>query len=131
MTKQEREEKKLMRMQELLQIEDELRESGVKNIAGIDEVGRGPLAGPVYAACVILPSDFRVAGVDDSKKVSEKQREILSKKICEASTAYGIGVATAKEIDEINILNATKLAMYRAIREVQKKLPKGEKIDML
>ena len=131
MTKQEREEKKLMRMQELLQIEDELRESGVKNIAGIDEVGRGPLAGPVYAACVILPSDFRVAGVDDSKKVSEKQREILSKKICEASTAYGIGVATAKEIDEINILNATKLAMHRAIREVQKKLPKGEKIDML
>ena len=131
MTKQEREEKKIMRMQELLQIEDELRKSGVKNIAGIDEVGRGPLAGPVYAACVVLPADFRVPGVDDSKKVTEKQREMLSQKICECAIAYGIGVATAKEIDEINILNATKLAMHRAIKEVQNKLPEGEKIEML
>lgn len=80
MTKQEREEKKLMRMQELLQIEDELRESGVKNIAGIDEVGRGPLAGPVYAACVILPSDFRVAGVDDSKKCLKSRERYLARK---------------------------------------------------
>lgn len=131
MTKQEREEKKMMRMQELLQIEDELRKSGVKNIAGIDEVGRGPLAGPVYAACVVLPENFRVPGVDDSKKVTEKQREMLSQKICECAIAYGIGVATAKEIDEINILNATKLAMHRAIKEVQNKLPEGEEIEML
>lgn len=131
MTKQEREEKKIMRMQELLQIEDELRKSGVNIIAGIDEVGRGPLAGPVYAACVVLPADFRVPGVDDSKKVTEKQRDMLSQKICECAIAYGIGVATAKEIDEINILNATKLAMHRAIKEVQNKLPEGEKIEML
>ena len=131
MTKQEREEKKKIRMQELLQIEDELRKSGVNIIAGIDEVGRGPLAGPVYAACVVLPEDFRVPGVDDSKKVTEKQREMLSQKICECAIAYGIGVATAKEIDEINILNATKLAMHRAIKEVQNKLPEGEKIEML
>ena len=131
MTKQEREEKKIMRMQELLQIEDELRKSGVTIIAGIDEVGRGPLAGPVYAACVVLPADFRVPGVDDSKKVTEKQRDMLSQKICECAIAYGIGVATAKEIDEINILNATKLAMHRAIKEVQDKLPEGEKIEML
>lgn len=131
MTKQEREEKKIMRMQELLQIEDELRKSGVNIIAGIDEVGRGPLAGPVYAACVVLPADFRVPGVDDSKKVTEKQRDMLSRKICECAIAYGIGVATAKEIDEINILNATKLAMHRAIKEVQDKLPEGEKIEML
>lgn len=131
MTKQEREEKKIMRMQELLQIEDELRKSGVNIIAGIDEVGRGPLAGPVYAACVVLPADFRVPGVDDSKKVTEKQRDMLSQKICECAIAYGIGVATAKEIDEINILNATKLAMHRAIKEVQDKLPEGEKIEML
>ena len=131
MTKQEREEKKIMRMQELLQIEDELRKSGVNIIAGIDEVGRGPLAGPVYAACVVLPADFRVPGVDDSKKVTEKQRDMLSQKICECAIAYGVGVATAKEIDEINILNATKLAMHRAIKEVQNKLPKGEKIEML
>lgn len=131
MTKQEREEKKKIRMQELLQIEDELRKSGVKIIAGIDEVGRGPLAGPVYAACVVLPADFRVPGVDDSKKVTEKQRDMLSQKICECAIAYGIGVATAKEIDEINILNATKLAMHRAIKEVQDKLPEGEKIEML
>ena len=131
MTKQEREEKKIMRMQELLQIEDELRKSGVNIIAGIDEVGRGPLAGPVYAACMVLPADFRVPGVDDSKKVTEKQRDMLSQKICECAIAYGIGVATAKEIDEINILNATKLAMHRAIKEVQDKLPEGEKIEML
>ena len=131
MTKQEREEKKKIRMQELLQIEDELRKSGVNIIAGIDEVGRGPLAGPVYAACVVLPADFRVPGVDDSKKVTEKQRDMLSQKICECAIAYGIGVATAKEIDEINILNATKLAMHRAIKEVQDKLPEGEKIEML
>ena len=131
MTKQEREEKKIMRMQELLQIEDELRKSGVNIIAGIDEVGRGPLAGPVYAACVVLPADFRVPGVDDSKKVTEKQRDMLSQKICECAIAYGIGVATAKKIDEINILNATKLAMHRAIKEVQNKLPEGEKIEML
>ena len=131
MTKQEREEKKIMRMQELLQIEDELRKSGVNIIAGIDEVGRGPLAGPVYAACVVLPADFRVPGIDDSKKVTEKQRDMLSQKICECAIAYGIGVATAKEIDEINILNATKLAMHRAIKEVQDKLPEGEKIEML
>ncbi|WP_207651546.1 ribonuclease HII [Mogibacterium pumilum] len=131
MTKQEREEKKMKRMHELLQIEDELRESGIKNIAGIDEVGRGPLAGPVYAACVVLPSDFRVPGVDDSKKVSEKQREKLYKEICEGAVAYGIGIATAKEIDDINILNATKLAMHRAITEVQNKLPDGENIEML
>ena len=118
-------------MQELLQIEDEMRKSGVNIIAGIDEVGRGPLAGPVYAACVVLPADFRVPGVDDSKKVTEKQRDMLSQKICECAIAYGIGVATAKEIDEINILNATKLAMHRAIKEVQDKLPEGEKIEML
>ncbi len=131
MTKQEREEKKLMRMHELLEIEDELRESGIKNIAGIDEVGRGPLTGPVYAACVVLPADFRVPGIDDSKKVTEKQREKLYKEICEGAVAYGIGIATAKEIDDINILNATKLAMHRAISEVQSKLPEGENIDML
>lgn len=131
MMKQEREEKKRMRMQELLQVEDELRESGIKNIAGIDEVGRGPLAGPVYAACVVLPAEFRVPGIDDSKKVTEKQREKLYKEICEGAIAYGIGIATAKEIDDINILNATKLSMHRAISEVQSKLPEGENIDML
>ena len=131
MAKKEREEKKIKRMQELLQIEDELRESGLKNIAGIDEVGRGPLAGPVYAACVVLPADFRVPGIDDSKKVTEKQREKLYKEICEGAVAYGIGIATAKEIDDINILNATKLAMHRAIAEVQNKLPNGENIDIL
>lgn len=131
MAKKEREEKKIKRMQELLQIEDELRESGLKNIAGIDEVGRGPLAGPVYAACVVLPADFRVPGIDDSKKVTEKQREKLCKEICEGAVAYGIGIATAKEIDDINILNATKLAMHRAIAEVQNKLPNGENIDIL
>lgn len=131
MTKQEREERKLQRMKELKQIEDELHASGIKNIAGIDEVGRGPLAGPVYAACVVLPEEFNVPGIDDSKKVSEKQREKLDRLIRESAKSYGIGTATAREIDDLNILNATKLAMHRAIIEVKSKLAEDEKIDML
>src|SRR3712207_3161390 len=124
MTKQEREKKRIERMYELKQLEDELHSAGIKNIAGIDEVGRGPLAGPVYAACVVLPPDFMVPGIDDSKKVTEKQRNKLDKVIRESAVAYGIGIATAKEIDEINILNATKLAMNRAVEQVKYSLPK-------
>ena len=89
--------------------------AGYKVVCGIDEAGRGPLAGPVYAAAVILPIGLEIEGLNDSKKLSEKKREQLFDVICEKAIDYSIGVATEKEIDEINILNATFLAMHRAV----------------
>lgn len=88
---------------------------GYNTVCGIDEAGRGPLAGPVYAAAVILPIGLEIEGLNDSKKLSEKKREALFDIICEKAVAYSIGIATEKEIDEINILNATFLAMNRAV----------------
>ena len=88
---------------------------GFEVVCGIDEAGRGPLAGPVYAAAVILPKGHIVEGVNDSKKISEKKRDILYDKIIEECVDYSIGIATEKEIDEINILQATFLAMRRAV----------------
>lgn len=85
------------------------------SICGVDEAGRGPLAGPVYAAAVILPRGFELPGLDDSKKLTEKKREALFELIREQALAYSIATASEKEIDEINILNATYLAMNRAI----------------
>lgn len=96
-------------------IENEYREKGFNIICGVDEAGRGPLAGPVYAAAVILPSDCVIEGLNDSKKLTEKKREVLFDEIKEKALAYGIASADEKEIDEINILNATFLAMKRAI----------------
>jgi ribonuclease HII len=89
--------------------------AGYKTICGIDEAGRAPLAGPVYAAAVILPIGLEIKGLNDSKKISEKKREQLFDVICENAVSYSIGIATEKEIDEINILNATFLAMHRAV----------------
>lgn len=92
---------------------DELSE-GYKVVAGIDEAGRGPLAGPVVAAAVILPEGLIIEGLDDSKKISEKKRERLFDEICEKALAYSVALATHEEIDEYNILGATMLAMKRA-----------------
>jgi ribonuclease HII len=88
---------------------------GYKTICGVDEAGRGPLAGPVYAAAVILPLGLEIDGLNDSKKLTEKKREQLFDVICEKAISYSVGIATEKEIDEINILNATFLAMRRAV----------------
>ena len=99
--------------------EQELHRQGYVNVAGVDEVGRGPLAGPVVAAAVILPHDFDVLGIDDSKKLSEKRREELYEIITEKAVAWGIGMADHETIDEINILQATKLAMKRALAELE------------
>ncbi len=96
-------------------IENEYKAQGYKIICGIDEAGRGPLAGPVYAAAVILPPDCVIDGLNDSKKLTEKKRERLFDEIKEKALAYGIASADEKEIDEINILNATFLAMKRAV----------------
>lgn len=102
-------------------IENEYREKGFNVICGVDEAGRGPLAGPVYAAAVILPSDCVIEGLNDSKKLTEKKREKLFDEIKDKALAYGIASADEKEIDEINILNATFLAMKRAINSLSVK----------
>lgn len=92
---------------------------GFTAVCGIDEAGRGPLAGPVYAAAVLLPEGLVIEGLNDSKKLSEKKREALFDVICENALACGIGFADEKEIDEINILQATYLAMRRAYENMQ------------
>lgn len=88
-------------------------------IAGVDEAGRGPLAGPVCAAAVILPENLSIPGLNDSKKLSDKQRRALFPVITEAAVAYGIAFSSEQEVDEINILQATFLAMKRAIEQLQ------------
>ena len=98
-----------------LYFEQRAQQRGFRAIAGIDEAGRGPLAGPVVAAAVILPNNFELAGLTDSKKLSEKQRERFYPAIREQAKAVGVGVASAAEIDQINILQATLLAMRRAV----------------
>lgn len=110
------------RLVEMKKYENELWARGIKYIAGVDEVGRGPLAGPVVAAAVVLPQDFAVIGVDDSKKLSEKKREELFALIQENALAIGIGMRDNERIDEINILEATKEAMADAITEAQRAL---------
>lgn len=103
------------------QIEDEVSAEGYCAICGIDEAGRGPLAGPVCAAAVILPRDAEIRGLNDSKKLTDKKRRELYPVIKEKAIAYGIGFADEKEIDQINILQATFLAMERALQNLQEK----------
>ena len=100
------------------QFEEELFAQGYKLVCGVDEAGRGPLAGPVCAAAVILPANLVIPGLDDSKKLSDKRRRELFPIIKEQAIAYGIGLASHEEIDEINILQATYLAMERAIAQL-------------
>lgn len=99
--------------------ENEAKAKGYNVICGVDEAGRGPLAGPVFAAAVILPEGHIIEGVNDSKKLSEKKREMLFDKIIEECVCYSIGTASEKEIDEINILQATYLAMKRAVEGLE------------
>lgn len=116
MTKAERQEKLKDRLDVMLTHERRLWESGRSYIAGVDEVGRGPLAGPVVAAAVILPQDFDVLGIDDSKKLSPKKREELFEVIKEEALAWSVGWVGPERIDEINILEATKEAMAQAVQ---------------
>ena len=99
-------------------IEDACKEEGCRLICGVDEAGRGPLAGPVCAAAVILPEHLEIPGLNDSKKLSDKRRRELFPIIQGSALAYGIGFASPEEIDEINILQATFLAMRRAISQL-------------
>ncbi len=108
---------------DLWKYEKELYQKGIVQIGGVDEVGRGPLIGPVVAACVVLPSDFVLEGLTDSKKLSEKKREEFYKYILDHALAIGIGMEDEKVIDKINIYRATQQAMKKAIEEVEKKIP--------
>lgn len=125
-----REQKLQSRLADLKEMENSLRTLGLQYIAGVDEVGRGPLAGPVVTACVVLHPDFDVLGVDDSKKLSSKKREELYPRILEKTLAYGIGIVDNHVIDEINILEATKAAMIQAIDQCEEMLREtGGSID--
>ena len=106
----------------MYEYEEELYNKGISYIAGVDEVGRGPLIGPVVAACCVLPKDFKLEGLTDSKKLSEKKRNIFSDYIKENAIAYGIGEISPEIIDEVNIYEATKIAMKEAIKQVQEKI---------
>lgn len=105
-------------MIDMWEFEHKYAQKGYRAICGVDEAGRGPLAGPVYAAAVILPMDIEIPGLNDSKKLSDKKRRELFPIICEKAIAYGIAFADHSEIDEINILQATYLAMERAISKL-------------
>ncbi len=102
---------------DLYQFERELWNNGIQYVAGVDEVGRGPLIGPVVTACVILPKSFILEGLTDSKKLTEKKREQFYQYIMDHALSVSIGMKSAEIIDEVNIYEATKLAMYEAIEK--------------
>ena len=103
---------------DLWELENEIYDEGYELLCGVDEAGRGPLAGPVYAAAVILPRGLVIEGLNDSKKLTEKKREALFDPICKAAISFGIARSEVEEIEEFNILNATFLAMNRAIAQL-------------
>jgi len=111
-----------MEKYDLYKYENELYEKGINYIGGVDEVGRGPLIGPVVTACVVLPKDFKLEGLNDSKQLSEKKRDKFYEYIKEHALACEVGIIGPEKIDEVNIYEATKLGMKQAIDKVKKKL---------
>lgn len=114
-------EKEIERLRNLKEEENKLHANNIKYICGIDEAGRGPLAGPVVVGAVILPENSFIEGVNDSKKVSEKKREKLYDLITQEAISYSVGIVDQKTIDEINILNATKLGVKLALEGLKQK----------
>lgn len=114
-------EKELLRLNEIKEIDKSVFDEGYEYVCGIDEAGRGPLAGPVVVASVIMPKDSMIEGVNDSKKVSEKKREKLYDIIIEEAISYSVGIVDQNEIDRINILNATKAGLTEAVRTLKVK----------
>jgi len=112
----EKEEQRLIKLKE---IDKEFFDMGMKYVCGIDEAGRGPLAGPVVVASVILPKDSMIEGINDSKKISESKREKLYDVILQETISYGIGIIYQEEIDEINILQATKKGLHEAVENME------------
>ena len=106
-------------MPDLWKLENEIYDGGVKLLCGVDEAGRGPLAGPVCAAAVILPRGLEIPGLNDSKKLTEKKREELFDRIVDSAVSYGIAFGSVEEIETLNILGATFLAMNRAIEQLK------------
>lgn len=133
MTKEERNRLLQEKLTAMKEFDNGFTVGGSLVAAGTDEAGRGPLAGPVVAACVVLPEDFDVIGVDDSKKLSEKKREELFDKIQAKALAIGVGISDNITIDQINILQATKKAMKEAFLEAETRLKEktGQRIDVL
>lgn len=127
-TKAERLEQKKQHLRELMEFDAHYRRN-TAYVAGVDEVGRGPLAGPVVSAAVVLPEDFDVFEINDSKKLSDKKRRELDQEIRKKALAYGFGMRDNRRIDEVNILNATKEAMGDAIRAASAML--GEAVGMV
>jgi len=114
-------EKEIERLNQLKEFEKGLYKTGLQYIAGIDEAGRGPLAGPVVVGIVIMKPDSFIEGINDSKKISEKKRELIYEQITEEAIDWAVGIVDQKEIDEINILNATKKALTKAITSLKVK----------
>ncbi len=133
MTEKRYSDKKTERYNALAAFDDDFRKNGVTFIAGVDEVGRGPLAGPVTAACVVLPAESGLVGADDSKKLTDRMRRRMSKDILEKALAFGFGERDAVCIDEVNILEAVKMAMKDAILEADAMLFErtGERIQLV
>ena len=133
MTKEERNRLLQEKLTAMKEFDNGFTVGGSLVAAGTDEAGRGPLAGPVVAACVVLPEDFDVIGVDDSKKLSEKKREELFDKIQAKALAIGVGISDNITIDQITILQATKKAMKEAFLEAETRLKEktGQRIDVL
>lgn len=115
----------------MLDIENQILESGYENIACIDEVGRGCLAGDVLACAIIMPKDLRIEGVMDSKKISERKREVLYDEILSQAIGYGIGRVSSDVIDDINIKASTRLAMKKAVENIKSKEGKQIRADYL
>lgn len=109
-------EKEEIRLKEIKKIDRDIYEQGFNYVCGIDEAGRGPLAGPVVVASVIMPKDSMIEGINDSKKISEKKREKLYELIINQAISYNVGIADQKEIDKVNILNATKACVTESIK---------------
>lgn len=132
MKKEEREKMQREKLERMKRFDRE-EAPGAMRIAGVDEVGRGPLAGPVVAACVVLPETVDILGIDDSKKIAEKRRETLSEAILDEALAYGFGRVDNHVIDEINILEATKRAMREAVKNCEEMLMarEGRSIDVV
>lgn len=114
-------EKEIIRLNQLKEMENSIYKDGYEYICGIDEAGRGPLAGPVAIASVIMPCDSMIEGVNDSKKISEKKRELIYEKITEEAISWSVSIIDQKEIDEINILNATKKGLTNSIKNLKVK----------
>lgn len=114
-------EKEELRLKKLKEIEEKIYLDGIKSICGIDEAGRGPLAGPVVVASCIIPKDSMIDGVNDSKKISEKKRERVYNDIIKEALSYGIGIIDETTIDDINILQATKIGLTNSLKELNVK----------